>query len=71
MAQKKPDPIRQRELPEIKPIGAGGKLTAATIKTVTPRTVTVKPTAAAVTGTATATQGISGTGYGQRTRVQS
>ncbi len=71
MAQKKPDPIRQRELPEIKPIGAGGKLTAATIKTVTPRTVTVRPTAAAVTGTATATQGIAGTGYGQRTRVQS
>jgi hypothetical protein len=69
MAQKKPDPIRQRELPQIKPIGAGGKLTAATIKTVTPRTVTVNPTAASVTGTATATQGISGTGYAQRRRI--
>jgi len=71
MAQNKPEPIRQRELPQIKPIGAGGKLTAATIKTVTPKTVTVKPTAAAVTGTATATQGISGTGYGTRGRIQS
>lgn len=71
MAQAKPEPIRQRELPQIRPVGAGGKLTAATIKTVTPKTVTVKPTAAAVTGTATATQGISGTGYGTRGRIQS
>jgi hypothetical protein len=71
MAQAKPEPIRQRELPQIRPVGAGGKLTAATIKTVTPKTVTVKPTAATVTGTATATQGISGTGYGTRGRIQS